>query len=197
MKEPESLSKNTFQKDTILIHFFFLVGKRLGIFKYSKKMNLCITPLHAKFLDLAIQEQYYVLFRGLWNGISWYRLNSYSDAGRPEWTYRDRNLFIPFLSSVKVNEYIPYQEFRVLFGEYYGMDIFNPFTSSWRLIIGVFMEKLLPLFDYFGLIKLSNRDTKKIDNIKKLKIKITPLGHQFFSTLSNFMNLEGEDDNEQ
>ncbi len=192
MKEPETLSKNIFQKDTILIHFFFLVGKRLGFFKYTKKLNLITTPLYSKYLDLSIQEQYYILFRGLWNKISWYRLNSYSDAGRPEWIYRDRNLYPPFLSSIKVDEYIPYKEFRILFGEFYGIDNFNPFAGSWRLIIGVFIEKVLPLFDYFGLITLSNRDTKTIDNIKELKIKISPLGRQFFSGITKFINLEEE-----
>lgn len=184
MKEPETLSKNIFQKDTILIHFFFLVGKRLGFFKYTKKMKLITTPLYARYLELSIQEQYYVLFRGLWNKISWFRLNSYSDAGRPEWIHRDRNLYLPFLSSLKVDEYITYKEFRKLFGEFYDIDIFDPFTSSWRLIIGVFIEKIIPLFDYFGLIKLNNRDTKKIDNLKELKIKITFLGHVFFSALT-------------
>ena len=193
MSEPENLNKNFFQKDTILIHFFFLVGKRLGFFKYTKKMNLITTPLYAKYVELSLQEQYYILFRGLWNKISWYRLNSYSDAGRPEWNYRDRNLYPPFLSSLKVDKYISYKEFRILFGEFYDIDIFNPFAGSWRLIIGVFIEKILPLFDYFGLIKLSNNNTRKIDNIKELKIKITPLGHLFFSDITNIINLEEED----
>ncbi len=84
-----------------------------------------------------------------------------------------------------------------MFGEFYDIDIFNPFTSSWRLITGVFIEKILPLFDYFDLIKLSNRDTKKIDNLKELKIKITPLGNQFFSYMTNFINPQEDEDNDK
>lgn len=195
MRVPETLSKNTFQKDTILIHFFFLVGKRLGLFKYTRKMSLSTTPLFTKYLELSLKEQYYVLFRGLWNKISWFRLNSYSDAGRPEWIYRDRNLYPPFFSSLNVDEYIPYKEFRILFGEFYSIDNFNPFAGGWRFVIGIFPEKILPLFEYFGLIKLNFKNIKEIYNIKELKIKITLLGHLFFSGITKFSHLEEEDNN--
>ncbi len=158
-------------------------------------MSLSATPLFTKYLELSLKEQYYVLFRGLWNKISWFRLNSYSDAGRPEWTYRDRNLYPPFISSLNVDEYIPYKEFKILFGEFYSIDNFNPFAGSWKFLIGIFLEKILPLFDYFGLIKLNFKNIKEIYNTKELKIKITLLGHFFFSGITKFSHLEEEDNN--
>lgn len=184
MKNPEKLKKSVSQKDTVLIHFFFLVGKRLGLFKYTKKMKFMVTPLFTQFLGLSIKKQYYILFRAFWNKISWFRLNSYSMAGRPEWTHRDRHLYPPFFSSLKVDECMSYSEFQTLFSEFYNIDLFNPFSIGWKLIIGIFLEKILPLFDYFGLIKLNFKNTREIYNAKELKIKITPLGNLFFSGLS-------------
>ncbi len=101
----EELDKNINQKDTILIHFFFLASNRLGLFKHTRKMNFIPTSLYQDlFLKKTMKEQYWILFRALWDKINWYRLNAYSFSGRPEWSFKERYSYPLFFTSLEVDE---------------------------------------------------------------------------------------------
>lgn len=183
MYNPEELKKNIIQKDTILIHFFFLASKRLGLFKYTKKMDFIPTSLyHDLFLKLTEREQYWILFRALWDKINWYRLNSYSFSGRPEWSFKARYSYPPFFTSLEVNEWFSYREFLHLF-DYYRSQITYPFSNHGLYLFGVFLYKIFPLLDYFGLFKLNFKYTSNLPS-KELTLKIRPFGNFIFSNLS-------------
>lgn len=183
MNTPEEFKKTIIQKDTILIHFFFLASKRLGLFKYTKKMNFISTSLyHDLFQKLTIKEQYWILFRALWDKINWYRLNAYSFSGRPEWSFKARYSYLPFFTSLEVNEWFSYREFLHLF-DYYLSQISYPFSDHGLYLFGVFLYKILPLFDYFGLFKLNFKCTRDFPS-KELMLKIRPFGNSIFSNFS-------------
>lgn len=180
----EELDKNINQKDTILIHFFFLASNRLGLFKYTKKMNFIPTSLYQDlFLKKTMKEQYWILFRALWDKINWYRLNAYSFSGRPEWSFKERYSYPLFFTSLEVDEWISYREFLHLCDDYYHNQTLYPFSTRGLYLFGVFLYKIFPLFDYFGLFKLNFKNTKD-SHSKELKLKIRPLGYFIFSNLS-------------
>ncbi len=150
MSEPENLKNNIIQKETTLIHFLFLASKRLGLFTYSKKMHLVPTLLYDNYyLKLSKKEQYWLLFRALWDKINWYRLNEYSLSGRPDWTYKSRSICALFFSRLNVDEWLSYKDLIDLFNDFHGeKNIFSP-TCGFNLF-WFFRIRLFSLFQHFG-----------------------------------------------
>jgi len=191
MDNPEALDQNVLQIDTILIHFFFLASKRLGFSKYTQKMNFISTPLCDYYLELPIEHQYWILFRGLWDKINWYRLNKYSESGRPRESFAERYSHLMFFSSLKRNGWISYRKFIHLYDEFVRRGFENGFKNNFIInnnrifYFCIFPEKILPLLIYFGLFKINNeinnQSLNELDLFKDAKLRITSLGHQIFS----------------
>ncbi|MBA7689464.1 hypothetical protein ES703_97971 [subsurface metagenome] len=180
MRSPEVLKKNYFQHDVVLVHFFFVAGKKLGLFKYTKKMKFVATSLFNQFLSLSIQKQYWILFRAFWNKIHWKNLNSPNAGGRPDICYQSRDYYALFFSRLKVNTNIWYRDLIKKFIDKYNINLFN--ISMY--IDGVFFSKILPLFEYFGLIRRTFKKQEDTRDSFEFTVKITELGNQVFSYLS-------------
>ncbi|MFO8018537.1 MAG: hypothetical protein R6U96_07870 [Promethearchaeia archaeon] len=176
----EELDDYVDQQDTVLIHFFFLVAKRLGFCTYTPKMRFKTTPLFQNYLKFTPEHQYLILFRGLWDKISWYRLNEYSCAGRPRWLFADRYLLSDSFSTIPVDKWFPIRSFLALVDR----NVQESLGFSKRLYyFGLFLDKLLLLFKHFGLFDLNSNDPSDLSNFDEFKVKITPLGNQVFSSL--------------
>lgn len=190
MTNPEEINKYVNQKDTVLLHFFFLVSKRLGLTKYTKRMKLMITSLYKYYSDLSKKQKFWILFRGLWDKINWYRLNEYSQSGRPEWYFADRHSYSTFLSTLKVDRWIYYQNLNNLYQQFItsqhnlsaSNEFFHPLVSY-----GVFPNKILPLLAYFKFLTLNSKERGGYaniqDNLQNLKLKLTSFGKQMLSNL--------------
>ncbi|MBD3193593.1 MAG: hypothetical protein GF317_00955 [Candidatus Lokiarchaeota archaeon] len=192
MNNSEALDQNIFQKDTVLLHFFFIVSKELGFCNYTKKMRFKTTPLYKFFLNLPLKYQYWILLRGLWDVINWYRLNGFSDSGRPMWFFNERYIYSTFFSTIPQKGWMNYREFVHLYDAFaiQSLNINNSYASN-RLYYGIFVEKILPLFAYFGLFKVKhNNNLNKLELSNEIKLKITPLGRRIFSKLRPLNNDE-------
>lgn len=186
MIHPEALDKYVMQTDTVLIHFFFLVSKKLGLTQYTKKMKLRITSLWDEVVKLPSKHLMWVLFRGLWDTINWYRLNGYSQSGRPEWSFDYRYTYSKFFSALDVNIWFPFQNLKVLYNQFINRRTNFHLQGGYHLLllIGVFPNKILPLLDYFRFLELNHRGEKRFENSK---LKITELGKYVFSNLKKMV----------
>ena len=189
MTVPEDLPKTIFQKDTVLLHCFFLTSKRLGLFKYTKKMKFKSTSLYLDFLKLSGEKQYWLLFNAFWDKISWFRLNAYSWSGRPEWIFADRFLYASFFASLKPNEWYAFRELEHIF---YKEFLSSSYEPHGLLFFGVFYNKILPLLTYFELFKINLKIPLSYENFRNLKLMLTPLGKEFFSILEEIVNKREE-----
>lgn len=180
----EDLAKNINQKDTVLIHFFFLASKRLGLFKYTKKMKFKSTSLIHDFLNLSSGEQYWLLFRALWDKINWYRLYGYSKSGRPEQVHIRRFVYIPFFSNIDTNRWFTYRELWKSFKEYFEKEYgYNSMMSHVIYLYGVFTERILPLLAYFGIFEINYEIPAKESHLEEMALKMMPLGNTLFSLM--------------
>lgn len=181
---PEELPKTVKQQDTVLLHFFYLVSKRLGLCRYTKTMSLTSTALHQDFSDLSQPQKYCFLFRGLWDKINWISLNEYSTSGRPEWFFADRYIFPPYFSLLEVNRWITYKQFKTSFPKYLYENGYSLKVSDNSLYFyGVFHTKILPLFSSFGLFDLNQTPPFSYAKFDNLKVRLTSLGKIVFSEL--------------
>lgn len=193
MDNPENLDQNVLQIDTILIHFFFLVSKRLGFSKYTRNMNFISTSLWDYYLKLPIENQYWILFRGLWDKINWYRLNKYSESGRPRGSFAERYSHSRFFSTLKSNGWISYRELIHLYDEFVRQGYKNALKNNYFInnnrinYFCIFPEKILPLLIYFRLFKIdnqiNNQSLNELDLFEESKLRISSLGHHIFSML--------------
>lgn len=186
MTNSEALDKYVIQTDTILIHFFFLGSKKLGLTQYTKKMNLKTTSLYEFYLRLSEKQQFWILYRGLWDKINWYRLNEYSSNGRPKWCFAGRYNYLNFFSKLEVDKWFSYRDLINLYNQLINQPTnFNLIgnTNLTLFVIGVFPNKVLPLLSYFRFFELTSKMRGDLENYEDFRLKITPLGNYIFSNL--------------
>ena len=186
MTNSEALDKYVIQTDTILIHFFFLGSKKLGLTQYTKKMNLKTTSLYEFYLRLSEKQQFWILFRGFWDKINWYRLNEYSSSGRPKWCFAGRYNYLNFFSKLEVDKWFSYRDLINLYNQLINQPTnFNLLgnTNLTLLVIGVFPNKVLPLLSYFRFFELTSKMRGELESYEDFRLKITPLGNYIFSNL--------------
>ena len=143
-------------------------------------MKFVVTSLYNQFLTLSIKKQYWILFRALWNKINWKDLNSPNAGGRPDVCYQSRDYYALYFSRLKVNTNIWYRDFIQKFIKMYNINLFNIYIY----IDGVFFSKILPLFNYFGLIRRNFKKQEDTQELFEFTVKITEIGNLVFSYLS-------------
>ena len=188
LHEPEPLRSTAKQPDSVFIHPFYLVARKLDLFNITANLKLQISPNARQFKELPKVEQFITILNAFWNKINWIDLNN-GFSGRPEWAQKSRKQFSSFLQSIEPGYNYNYanllnEKHAEIFNQEHDFD--SPF-DDWQFKFGVFPERVIPALKTMGLLDFQYakpldsqfRDVKYVDSLE-----MTPFGKIVFDELN-------------
>jgi len=195
LTKPESTGNNGNEQNSLILHLFRLVGKKLEWFKIDLNNKLKMMPNAKQYLKLSTLEKFFLIFDVFWNRINWQELLNSRELDNNEKILCLQRLLVHILDLAKPGvEHELNSLFKVaILKSLITKNEIDMARHCDELQINDMPMQIIPILEKMGLVKLKRQSTSKnkmhgdqVSTGKMIKtLVLDSWGKNFFKTIFN------------